>query len=110
MPDASILALQAETCDGFEPKSAFVRWPEHLSSNYEAALADKDYKDVLLHCNEGDITLSSEQVALVERETRKQSGSVHWHSVRQGRVTASNFHAATHTDTESIENCAASNL
>ena len=66
--------------------------PEYLSFNYH---------ELLKVCEECVVTVSDREVQAVEACTKQQSGSSLWFSMRTGRITASRFKAASHTDPSS---------
>ena len=47
------------------------------------------------------LTLSDEVLTLIEQHTRGQSSNSHWHRLRKGRITASNFYRV-HTKVQSL--------
>ena len=65
--------------------SRFLYDPENLKLDYH------DLPDV-------KITVSPEQVLIVEQQTRGQTGTRLWNRMRSGRITASKFKAACRTD------------
>ena len=50
------------------------------------------------------LNINEEQASKIERETREQHRSSHWHAMRAGRVTASKMHSVI------INNCAKGNF
>ena len=100
MPKASVLSLTEGFSDNFIPKSASKDWPKDLSTIYDPKLDSTNYESVMSYCDNINIGLNQEQVNLVETETRQQSQCTNWQRHRVGRITASNFHATTHTNVE----------
>ena len=56
------------------------------------------YTDLLEKCEGVSLTITVEQARLLEEKTRQQARSTIWFEQRAGRVTASKFKAACHTD------------
>ena len=54
--------------------------------------------DLLQASSDVKITVSPEQVLIVEQQTRGQTGTRLWNCMRSGRITASRFKAACRTD------------
>jgi hypothetical protein len=58
----------------------------------------KDYGELLTIAKQSVITVTCAQIEAVESKTRGQSQSRIWYQMRSGRITASNFKSACHTD------------
>ena len=99
-PNAAVLSLHTEHSDTFVPKSVSYKAPKHLGQLYDPDMEIDDYDDVPMHCDSVDINLNDEQVKFVLHETKQQSKSALWFSMRAGRVTASMFYGACHTRIE----------
>lgn len=69
-----------------------------LSTLYKPEYLSLNYHELLKFCEECDIAISESQIKAVEENTREQSNSKVWFSMRTGRITASRFKAASHTN------------
>ncbi len=74
--------------------------PQPLTELYQAEFLNMTYPDLLIQCEESynNITITQEEAKNVEEKTRDQVRSKIWFQQRSGRITASKFKAAAHTD------------
>ena len=74
--------------------------PVVLSSLFDNSLADADYPTLLKKSEEAFelLQVTKKQQELVEEKTREQASSRLWFRMRTGRITASKFKNACHTD------------
>ena len=86
--------------DSFVPKSVSNMAARHLGQLYDPDINIDNYADILTYCDSFDIGVSDAQVDFVMEQTKAQSKSKLWFTMRAGRVTASGFHAACHTRIE----------
>ena len=82
----------------YVPKTVSEDLPVCLSTLYKPEYLSLNYHELLKFCAECDIAISESQIKAVEENTREQSNSKVWFSMRTGRITASRFKAASHTD------------
>lgn len=82
------------------PQSVTVEPPKLLCNLYEDEWTSLSFPDLLLKCKETfkGISCTRTQASNIEEATRGQSKSSLWFQMRIGRITASNFHRACHTD------------
>ena len=83
------------------PQSLDENLPLCLSELYEAKYLCMNYGDLLKESESREVSISEEQAKLVESKTRSQSKSPLWFRMRTGRVTASRFKSASHTNPSS---------
>ena len=72
-------------------------FPKPLTDLFDESCIDLNYEDLLEKCKGICISLTMEQVALVEKHTRGQAASKLWFRYRAGRITASRMRAACHS-------------
>jgi hypothetical protein len=99
---AAILKVLPTFCEEFRDQIEPVTLPRSLSHVRDSRLDAVDLPTLQRHCEDikPKAYVSTEQAAKLERHTREQANSPAWFSARCGRVTASNLHAAMHTDVE----------
>ena len=85
----------------YVPKSLDDNLPLCLSELFKPEYVTKNYVELLKVCDSCDISVSQSQVEAAEFNTKSQSMSRLWFSMRAGRITASRFKAASHTNTTS---------
>ena len=90
-PNAAVLSLHTNYSDNFIPKSVSYKAPKHLGQLYDPDIEIDNYDDVMMYCDNVDINVNDEQVKFVLHETKEQSKSALWFSMRAGRVTASMY-------------------
>lgn len=96
----AILSLVHPFSNSFVPKSLDPDLPCVLSTIFRPELIDESYHEIL-KASMGELerlTVTSAQKKAVEEKTRGQANSKIWFQMRTGRVTASRFKAACHTD------------
>ena len=76
------------------------KWLQDILELYNPDITIDNYADILTHCDSFNISVSDAQVEFVMAQTKAQSKSKLWFTLRAGRVTASAFHAACHTRIE----------
>ena len=74
--------------------------PKPLTRLYDSELCKLDFEDLLEKSNRvfEAMNILIEQAKAIEEATRNQSKSSLWFDMRAGRITASKFHQACHTD------------
>ena len=82
------------------PKADSIELPKPLTELYDSELCKLDFEDLLEKSNRvfEVMNISSKQAKAIEEATRNQSKSSLWFDMRAGRITASKFHQACHTD------------
>lgn len=80
------------------PQSLDEGLPACLSELYKPEYLQCDYRELVKLAESCKITITPEQVRLVELKTRTQAKSPLWFRMRTGRVTASKFKNACRTD------------
>ena len=96
----AILSLIPDFADSYVPKSLSPELPDVLSNLYDKGLVNADYP-ILLKKAEAivrQLPAIKKQQALVEERTRGQANSRLWFRMTTGRITASRFYNACHTD------------
>ncbi|XP_044169839.1 uncharacterized protein LOC114950648 [Acropora millepora] len=96
----AILSLIPDYADSYVPKSLSPELPDVLSNLYDKDLANADYPTLLKKAEDivRQLQVIKKQQALVEERTRGQANSRLWFRMRTGRITASRFKNACHTD------------
>ena len=97
----AILSLVEPYSASYVPKSLDDNLPLCLSELFKPEYVTKNYVELLKVCDSCDISVSQSQVEAAEFNTKSQSMSRLWFSMRAGRITASRFKAASHTNTTS---------
>ena len=82
------------------PASATTSLPLPLTEVFQEDMLESSYPELLEVCTTvfDGITITTEQAKRLHEETQKQSESKLWFRHRAGRVTASRFKAAAHTN------------
>ena len=90
-------------CDKFVPECEVGILPSTLSSLFNEEFLELSYLELLKKCEESfcSITVTEQQAKHHEEATRDQADSKTWFQYRAGRVTASKFKAAAHTNKSS---------
>ena len=91
----AILSVWPGYCERFVPKSLCPDLSLVLTSLYDPENLKLDYHDLLQASSDVKITVSPEQVLIVEQQTR---GTRLWNRMRSRRITASSFKGACRTD------------
>ena len=96
----ALLSLIPTHSDLYVPKSLNPELPLVLSNLFDKSLAETDYPTLLEKAEEAvqQLQVTKKQQALVEEKTRDQANSRLWFRMRTGRITASKFKSACHTD------------
>lgn len=94
----AILSLVKPYSSSYTPKALNEDLPLCLSLLQKNEYLQLNYGELLKVVKECSIVATYEQVQRVEENTRSQSKSSLWSSMRSGRVTASRFESAAHTD------------
>ena len=96
----SLLSIVPGYCDAYIPRSESGSLPKPLTSLFNEELIDASYSQVVDKSEETlrSIAISTEQAKSLELLTRGQSHSKLWYQYRAGRITASKFKNAVHTD------------
>lgn len=99
-PQASILSIIPDHLNNFIPQSCSKEFPISISAFYDSKYLDVPYDKLLQECEKvfDKLSVTSEQSSMVEQHTRDQVKSRLWFYHRAGRITASKFKAAVHTD------------
>ena len=98
----AILSLIDEFSDDYVPRSLDPSLPTIMSECFDKELSDVDFTTLEKLANEklNLYSVTEEQQKEVEQQTRMQSNSRIWFRMRTGRVTASKFKSACHTNPE----------
>lgn len=98
--NSAILSLPPPHNKHFIPKTSTLNLPEPLNRLYSDQHSTLDYKELVSKSKEvfQRMTVTEQQAILIEKAARNQSKSQVWHQTRMGRITASNFHRACHTN------------
>eukprot|EP00117_Sycon_ciliatum_P037992 scpid40803/ scgid28309/ Inhibitor of growth protein 1 len=74
--------------------------PAPLSNLYEESMVSANYTDLLDRCDAvfSTISVTPDECMAMKRATREQAKSDLWFMCRAGRITASKFKAASHSD------------
>ena len=94
--NAAVLSLHTNYSDNFIPKYVSYKAPKNVGQLYDPDIEIDNYDDVLMYCDNVDINVNDEDVKFVLHESKEQSKSALWLSMRAGRVTASMFYGACH--------------
>ena len=93
-----VLSLVEKYASKYAPKALDEDLPICLSTLYNPKYLSLNYHELLKFCEECSITVLESEARAVEKATKQQSKSKVWFSMRTGRITASRFKAASHTD------------
>lgn len=93
-----LLSITPDYADPYVPVEAQGVLPIPLRALYNKDYLLLSYTDLLAKCEGVSITVTTEQAHFLEEKTRLQAKSTVWFEQRAGRVTASKFKAACHTD------------
>ena len=96
--ECSVLSLIPQHCDAYAPTMPDDA-PSLLTSLFDEAMLGATFGSLLEHCESlfHKLSVTPEEVQLVERLTRAQSNASSWFDYRGGRVTASRFKQAART-------------
>ena len=95
-----ILSLVSEYANAYIPKTLTSDFPRPLSELFDASAVNLTFDELLTKCEEvyDTFTITRDEAKVVEANTRKQAKCGIWFHQRAGRVTASKFKSAVHTD------------
>jgi hypothetical protein len=94
----AVLSVMTGYCDKYIPRASSLNLPPLLTDLYNPSNLALGYFELLELSSKAVINITDEQRQVVEVNTRDQSKSMLWFNVRAGRITASKFKAACHTD------------
>ena len=94
----ALLSILPDYCDEYVVDHSILSLP--LSALFEASSLDLSYRDLLKKCEDvfESLKITKEQARNIEASTCDQAQFKNWFRYRAGRVTASKFKAAAHTD------------
>lgn len=94
----ALLSILPEYCENYVVDHSMFSLP--LPNLFDASAMDLSYSDLLEVCEHvyEELKITDEQSRNIEASTRDQAQSKTWFRFRAGRVTASKFKAAVHTD------------
>ena len=97
---SAILSVVPPYSDEFVPKPVTKPFPTVLTELRDEDTFDMNFAELLDHCKgiAAGISVTQEQAATVEKETREQANSKLWFRFRAGRITASKMKLACCTD------------
>ena len=93
----AILSLVEPYASNYIPKSLEENLPLRLSRLYNPENLLMNYGELLKVCETCDVGVSQQEAEAVELNTKSQSKSPLWFSMRTGRITGSHFKAASCT-------------
>ena len=94
----AILSLVEPYSSRYIPKAADGSLPLCFTILYRAAYLNKNYSELLKIGKTVEIEATRDEVKQAEVQTRSQAQSRLWQKMRAGRITASHFKAACHTN------------
>ena len=94
-----ILSIVQPYCEKFVPQSLDCL-PKPLTDLFDETLLDVSYPELLEKSHETftKLKITAEYANMLEKATKSQSNSTLWFRHRAGRITASRFKAAAHTN------------
>lgn len=94
----AILSLISPYNTKYIPKGAAL--PQPLTHLYDANATELNYDELLSKCIDISlqISITDEEIKAIEEGTREQASTNVWYKQRAGRITASNFKSACHTN------------
>lgn len=95
-----ILSLVSEYADVYVPKALTSDFPKPLSELFDSSTVNLTFDELLTKYEEvyDAFTITRDEAKVVEANTRKQAKCGIWFHQRAGRVTASKFKSAVHTN------------
>ena len=95
-----ILSLVSEYANAYIPNTLTSDFPRPLSELFDASAVNLTFDELLTKCEEvyDTFTITRDEAKVVEANTRRQAKCGIWFHQRAGRVTASKFKSAVHTD------------
>ena len=99
-PKAAILSIYPGYLEGFNCKTSHEPLPQAMSVFYNQSLQCLPFTGIIAESNRvfSSIEVTTEEVQCLEKLTQKQSLSNLWYNYRAGRITASKFKQAAHSD------------
>ena len=94
------LSIISPYSKNYVPKLLNDTYPKILTELYDLNTVDKNYLELSKICENIELSVTQEQAATVERETRCQSEDRSWFQFRAGRITASKIYSVCHTRTD----------
>lgn len=96
----ALLSLIPAHSDSYVPKFLNPELPTVLSNLFDKNLSEADYPTLLKRAEDAvkQLQITKKQQVSVEERTRDQANSRLWFWLRTGRITASKFKSARHTD------------
>ena len=94
----AVLAVVSPYCDAYVPSSLAPELPMVLSDLYRTEYLSLGYHRLLEIAENTEINITANQGRAAEAGTRNQANSRLWFRMRCGRITASKFKSACHTD------------
>jgi len=91
-----ILSLIPPYNKKYIPKEVIL--PKPLTEMYDENSAKPEYNELLKECSAKEIILTEEDIKAIEENTREQAKTNAWFNQRAGRITASKFKYACHTN------------
>ena len=90
-----LLSTRELFADQFRDKVKPVHLPKPLTHLQNSKCDEMSESELVQYCKEkmDTLNINEEQASKIERETREQHRSSHWHAMRAGRVTASQMHS-----------------
>ena len=73
----------------FKPTTPVVNLPSSLRDLYQAHNEELTYSELIVVCEQVNLTISREEIAAIEVATLNQTKSMAWFTQRAGRITAS---------------------
>ena len=93
-----ILSVIPGYCDSYVPVSLSDELPSPLSDLFEHSNLSLSYYELLQKAINLKISITPDEAKATELKTRMQANSRLWFQMRAGRITASKFKAACHTN------------
>ena len=93
----AILSIVESYTSNYIPKSLDDNLPLCLSKLYQSDCRYMNYGELLKVCEQCNFTVAQQQARAVEFNTKTQSKSPLWFSMKTGRITASRFKASSRT-------------
>ncbi len=94
----AVLSLIKPFSSEYIPTPLSSDFPTCLSELFKPEYLDLNYGELAHKASECTISVTLSEVNVVEEQTRSQSNSSLWYRMRSGRITASRFKSACHTN------------
>ncbi|XP_077862804.1 uncharacterized protein LOC144344897, partial [Saccoglossus kowalevskii] len=95
---SAVLSVVEPFNSKYIPKAAQETFPKPLTSLKREDLCLAQYDQLVRECASINLTISEEDVKVIEENTRGQADSKLWFRYRAGRITASTMKTACHTN------------